>query len=241
MIISGDSDKSTKKLHLNFKQTQILAFALFAIAAIILCYISYVTIRYKDVTKYSESLESSLSSMQDEMSNLSSANASLQAENEELQASIDQISKALNIMVQDEEETSAAEAEAALPKGFPLASQSSYELRKDDPNSDSKDDADSGNYILVFSVSSDSHIVASGDGIIQTVTADSKYGKCVTIDHGNGYISMYRCSGNVLVDEGDSVKRGDTLILSDDDTTLGYQIQYNNEYVNPEDMIEISG
>jgi murein DD-endopeptidase MepM/ murein hydrolase activator NlpD len=46
----------------------------------------------------------------------------------------------------------------------------------------------------------------------------------------------------VLVEEGDTVSRGTALfIIGDKGATLGYQIQYNDEYVNPEDMIEING
>ena len=44
MIISGDSDGSTKRLHLNHFKTQLLAYTCFAIALAIICYIIYTAI-----------------------------------------------------------------------------------------------------------------------------------------------------------------------------------------------------
>lgn len=246
MIISGDSDRKNKQLHLGHVATQVLAFSIFAILVAIVCYIAYITLRYKNLQSSNSAVLSSMQAVieqqNQQISDLSSENASLQTANSELLANYEQVSKALNIMVDDEEAKEAAQIEAALPKGFPLSSQASYEARLDDPSSDSKDNAKEGDYILVFSASSGSHVVASGDGTVLTITSDSKYGKCITIDHGNGYKSIYRFSGTVLVEEGDTVSRGTALFLvGDSGAVLGYQIQYNDEFVNPEDMIEING
>ena len=41
MVISGDSDGSTKRLHLNHFKTQLLAYTAFGIALVIICYIIY--------------------------------------------------------------------------------------------------------------------------------------------------------------------------------------------------------
>jgi len=246
MIISGDSDRKNKQIHLGHVATQVLAFSLFAILVAIVCYIAYITLRYKNLQSSNSALQASMQAVIDEQSlqidDLSSKYSSLQSENTELQANYEQVSKALNIMVDDEEAKEAADIEAALPKGFPLSSQASYEARLDDPSSDSKDNAKEGDYILVFSASAGSHVVASGSGTVLTITSDSKYGKCITIDHGNGYKSIYRLSGTVLVEEGDTVSRGTALFLvGDKGAVLGYQIQYNDEFVNPEDLLEING
>ena len=64
----------------------------------------------------------------------------------------------------------------------------------------------------------------------------------VTIDHGNGYVSTYRNSGDPLVQEGAEIDKGDIIfVISDDNTTLGYQIQQNEQYIDPEELIEING
>mgnify|MGYP002624575488 FL=1 len=246
MIISGDSDRKNKQIHLGHVATQVLAFSLFAILVAIVCYIAFITLRYKNLEKSSSatlaSMQKLIANQNLQIDDLSSINSSLQTENQELMANYEQVSKALNIMVDDEEAQEAAAVEEALPKGFPISSQATYESRLDDPSSDSKDNASEGDYILVFTVSSGSQIVASGTGTVLTITSDSKYGKCITIDHGNGYKSIYRFSGTVLVEEGDTVSRGTALFLAGDKSAvLGYQIQYNDEFVNPEDIIEING
>ena len=69
-----------------------------------------------------------------------------------------------------------------------------------------------------------------------------KYGNCITIDHGNGYVSIYRNAGESLVHEGDTVTKGATLmVVGSDNTKLGYQIKKDGEFINPEDLVEING
>ena len=155
-------------------------------------------------------------------------------------------SLALNQKVEEEASVQEKAAQASLPKGFPLSSSASYKNRYDDPNADAADSSSSGNTtgnpILIFTASAGSQVVASGDGTVVTVTADPKYGNCITIDHGNGYISVYRNKGDSLVKAKDTVKRGDPLIvIGKSNKTLGYQIQYNDTYIDPESMIEING
>jgi murein DD-endopeptidase MepM/ murein hydrolase activator NlpD len=245
MIISGDSNLRTRKIHLSAIQTQVLAFSLFSVLVAAICYVTFVTIRYHDISSENTSLRTSLDNLTAEMSSqvsdLSTTNASLKSENDELKKANEDLSKAVLTYASQKDAEDAQAAEAALPKGFPLSSQSTYELRKDDPSSESTDNADKGNQILLFKVSKGTKVLASGDGVISTITADSKYSHSLTVDHGNGYQSIYRCSGDVLFKEGSTVSRGDALILTGKDTFLGYQILYNDEFINPEDMLEISG
>ena len=99
-----------------------------------------------------------------------------------------------------------------------------------------------GDPILIIKAEVGSTVIAAGAGTVASVTADLKYGNVITIDHGNGYTSIYRNPGDSLVHEGDTVARGATLIvISEDNTTLGYQIKSGEEFINPEDLIEING
>ncbi|WP_026506830.1 peptidoglycan DD-metalloendopeptidase family protein [Butyrivibrio sp. MC2013] len=241
MIISGDSDRNTQKLHLNALATQVLAFSLFAILVAVVCYITFVTVRYRDLKADKAALEQSLDEANAQISTMADDYSALSSEKEELQASADQISKAFIDLSKEKDEYLAAQDTQAMPTGFPLATQSSYELRKDDTSSDSKDNAEEGNYLLFFKLGKESILVSTGDGVVTTITADSKYGKSISIDHGNGYVSIFRCSGSVLVKEGSAVSRGTSLLLTNDECTLGYQITRDGEYVNPEDLIEING
>ena len=118
---------------------------------------------------------------------MSSENSSLYASNDELEAEVTQLSLALNQKVEEEASVQEKAAQASLPKGFPLSSSASYKNKYDDPNADAADSSSSGNAtgnpILVFTASAGSQVVASGDGTVVTVTADPKYGNCITIDH----------------------------------------------------------
>ncbi|MBP7349224.1 MAG: peptidoglycan DD-metalloendopeptidase family protein [Butyrivibrio sp.] len=239
LIISGDSDGQNKRIHLGHVKTQILAFSLFLILVVIVCYVIYSSIYIKNATILQEQ-------QTDQINTFSSENSSLYASNDELEAEVTQLSLALNQKVEEEASVQEKAAQASLPKGFPLSSSASYKNKYDDPNADAADSSSSGtksgNPILVFTAGAGSQVVASGDGTVVTVTADSKYGNCITIDHGNGYISIYRNKGDSLVKAKDTVKRGDPLIvIGKSNTTLGYQIQYNDTYIDPESMIEING
>ena len=119
----------------------------------------------------------------------------------------------------------------------------------DDPNEtnytkiteDNKDTA-TGNPLVLFDSAAGNSVIAAGSGTVQTVTTDVKFGNMVTIDHGNGYISIYRNMGDPLVTEGSAIDKGDIIfVISEDNTTLGYQIQQNEQYINPEELTEING
>ena len=93
---------------------------------------------------------------------------------------------------------------------------------------------------LVGSVGSS--IIASADGTVVSVTTDSSYLHCIRIDHENGYTSIYRNDGDVMIREGDEVVRGAILyVIGEDNTELGYQIMYNEKYIDPMELINIDG
>ena len=241
MVISGDSDGSTKRLHLNHFKTQLLAYTAFGIALVIICYIIYSAITINHL----RSIELEQKAQIDE---LTTESATLEASNGELETKVQQLSAALNQRLEDEQ-ISAEEAETlAIPTGFPLTGTASMTNAVDDTNSttitkitdDNKDDA-VGNPIVLFEAASGSNIIASGTGTVLSVTTDAKFGNAVTIDHGNGYISIYRYSGDPLVSEGDEIARGNILFVVGNDTTLGYQIMQDDKYVDPEELIEING
>ena len=57
-----------------------------------------------------------------------------------------------------------------------------------------------------------------------------------------GYTTIYRNQGSVKVKQGEAVTQGTTLFLiTDDSSKLGYQMMKDGVYVNPMDMLDISG
>lgn len=239
MIVSGDSDGKNKQIHLNNIKTQILSFSIFVALLILICYIIYSSIALHN-NRQIEQLQT------DKINTLMSDNAALVDSNDELEAEVSQLSVALNQKV-DEDKAVQDEAEvASIPKGFPVSTSAKYKSKFDNPNASADDSsaatAENGNPILVFSTSEGSQIVASGNGTVDTVTVDPKYGNCVTIDHGNGYFSIYRNKGDSLVKSGDTVLAGSPLfVVGDKNKTLGYQITLNDEYIDPSTVLEING
>ena len=244
MIVSGDSDGQNKRFHLGHVKTQLLAFGAFALVLAVICYIVYSSMTISNLRTIEQSHLS-------QIEELSEANASLESSLSELEATSEQLKVALNQKVETEKTAAEEDEQLHLPTGFPLTGTASMKSVIDGEDTTSveedltaaeSDEETTGNPITIFTASSGSNIVASGSGTVTSITADSKYGNCITIDHGNGYVSIYRNSGDVLVPEGKEVAQGDILIVvSDDNTTLGYQIQLDGEYIDPETMIEISG
>ena len=242
MIISGDSDGSTKRLHLNHFKTQLLAYSCFVIALVIVCYIIYSAITIN-------TLRDIQSRQNSEIQELTEENSSLSADNDKLETEVEQLSAAINKRLEDEQ-LSAEEAQAlAMPSGFPLSGTASMTSAVDDTNSttiteltdDNKDSA-TGNPIVMFTAGEGSNVIASGTGTVLSVTTDAKFGNMVSIDHGNGYISIYRNAGDPLVTEGSSIDKGDIIfVVGEDNTSLGYQLQQDGKYIDPEELIEING
>ncbi|MCR5157077.1 MAG: peptidoglycan DD-metalloendopeptidase family protein [Butyrivibrio sp.] len=242
MVISGDSDGSTKRLHLNHFRTQVLAYTAFIIALAIICYIIYSAITIK-------SLRDVNADQKAQIEQLKTDSSTLEASNDELETKIQQLSVALNQRLEDEQ-VSAEEAEnMAIPSGFPLTGTASMTPALDDPNetkvtqiTEDNQDTATGNPIVLLEAAAGNSVIAAGSGTVQTVTTDVKFGNMVTIDHGNGYLSIYRNSGDPLVTEGSQIDKGDIIfVITDDNKTLGYQIQQDEQYINPEDLTEING
>ena len=129
MIISGDSDGSTKRLHLNHFKTQVLAYCSFAIVLALVCYIIYSAMAIN-------TLRSIQAEQKKQIEDLKVENSTLEASNETLVTEEQQLRAALNLRLENEQQ-SAEEAETlAVPTGFPLTAGASAPIAAvDDTNS----------------------------------------------------------------------------------------------------------
>lgn len=149
---------------------------------------------------------------------------------EELTNKVTILSDTINQKVEEEEALEQARAQAHMPVGFPLSSSASLE------------ETDGDNPMVKLTGSEGSSVIASADGRVTSITTDSGYLHCVRIDHENGYNSIYRNDGDVMVKEGDEVVRGAILyVIGEDNTELGYQIMYEEKYIDPMGLINIDG
>lgn len=161
---------------------------------------------------------------------LQEENADLTSLREELMDKVTILSDTINQKVEQEEALEQERAQAHMPVGFPLSSSASLEMGNgDDP-------------MVKLNGTAGSSIIAAADGTVISVTTDSHYLHCIKIDHGNGYSSIYRNDGDVMIKEGDDVVKGAILyVIGEDNTELGYQITYNEKYIDPMDLINIDG
>ena len=96
--------------------------------------------------------------------------------------------------------------------------------------------------MVIFGANHGAKVMAAGSGTVIGVEDDIDYGKKVVIDHGNGYKTVYRYNDTPKVKEGDDILQGQLLFEVNFVTSkVGYQIMYDDEYINPMDVMEISG
>ena len=186
---------------------------------------------------------------------LSLEKARLEIENEELGNKVKLLSETLNSKVQAENALNAEREQMHIPSEFPLTG--SAQAKETDTITAIADmlfeatgaviqhpgQAQAiGDPIVVFTAEEGSTVVASGSGTVILVDEDVNYGNQVVIDHGNGYISYYLNEGTPKVKEEDEVTQGDLIyVIGSENTTLGYQIKQDDAYINPMDLISISG
>ena len=164
------------------------------------------------------------------MEELTEEKADLVSLREELMNKVTILSDTINQKVEEEEALEQERAQAHMPVGFPLSSSASLE------------EAEGENPMVKLTGSEGSSVIASADGLVISITTDSGYLHCIKIDHGNGYNSIYRNDGDVMVKEGDEIVRGAILyVIGEDNTELGYQIMYEEKYIDPMGLINIDG
>ncbi|MCM1064452.1 MAG: peptidoglycan DD-metalloendopeptidase family protein [Eubacterium sp.] len=99
-----------------------------------------------------------------------------------------------------------------------------------------------GNPMCIFTGASGTMAVATANGTVIAVNDDVEYGHNIWVDHGNGYITIYRNQGDAMVKQGETVKQGATLFLiGEDNNKLGYQMMRDNEYIDPMEMLILNG
>ena len=96
--------------------------------------------------------------------------------------------------------------------------------------------------MVIFGAQHGAKVMAAGSGKVISVKKDEEFGYAVRIDHGNGYITIYRYNDTPKIKEGDDVSKGQLLFEVNFVTSkVGYQVMYDNAYINPMDVMEVNG
>jgi len=81
-------------------------------------------------------------------------------------------------------------------------------------------------------------VLAVADGVVSHAGRESGYGKLVEIIHGNGYVTRYAHNASVLVQPGQTVRRGDPVALMGSTgrstgTHVHFEVLRDGRHVNP--------
>ncbi|MCH5338693.1 MAG: M23 family metallopeptidase [Acetatifactor sp.] len=163
--------------------------------------------------------------------------AELEEENVALQTQIAELTNTVQILSDTviqkaESENSLTERleQQYIPTEFPVTSRAQFE------------EITEGNPMLVFTTAKSTMVVVTANGTVTAVNDDGEYGHNVWVDHGNGYVTIYRNQGEVMVKQGETVRQGSTLFISNEENSkLGYQVMKDGEYINPMDVLAING
>ena len=140
------------------------------------------------------------------------------------------LSDTVNQKTQSENQLSEQLEKQTMPTEFPLTGSASME------------EVTEGEPMCIFTAAVGGMVVSTAGGTVTAVNDDSEYGHNIWIDHGNGYVTIYRNQGDVKVKQGEEVMQGTTLFLiGEENSKLGYQMMKDGAYINPMDMLVISG
>ncbi len=168
-----------------------------------------------------------------EIQNLTTQMQALLSEKDEIQGSLDE-----KIMAEQEKE--AIDALQYVPCNYPVTGVSSItesvEMVALGENNTTE------RPMAIFTGSEGATVVASGSGTVLAVEEDATYGFKLTIDHGNGYISLYYNGGNPMVKKGDTVTKETVLFeIGSYNLNVAFQIIENGTYISPMSLVEIQG
>ncbi len=221
---------TTDAVDADTKQVRIHPWVLAGVTLIVCCvlgavigYAVYEGELWGRIREHDASQNAALTAAQDEKD-------ALQEKIDEQDAKIEMLSITIQDQTQQIAELQAQIAEQSVPTDYPLTGSASMTVIMD------------GDPMVEFTATEGSTVVAAGKGVVTAVEEDEIYGSRVVIDHGNGYVSIYRNKGESQVKAGDEVASGTTLFMvTEDNRQLGYQIKENDVYIDPTTIIAIKG
>lgn len=238
VIVTSDAvDANVKQFRIRPWILQIVILVLCVIIGTLIGYLNYEKQIWSVMNQKNVLLQESISKLEGEKEVLVTQKQELETLIEEREAQLEErdeqiliLSETVNQKIQSEKELLEELESQSIPEGFPLTGLATVEDELED------------DYTCIFNTSAGSTVVATANGIVTAVNDDVDYGHSVWIDHGNGYITVYKNKGDVTVQKGDSVVRGSTLfVVKKDDLKLRYQMKKDGEYINPMDILTING
>lgn len=231
VIVTSDTvDANVKQFRMKPWVLQTVILLLCVVIGIVIGCFVYEEQVWETVNRKNEVKQEEIVKLESEKANLEQEKHALESQMAELNEQIQILSATVNEKVQSENALTEQLEKMSMPTEFPLTGSASMEENAE------------GNPICIFNASVGTTVVATASGTVTAINDDDEYGHNIWIDHGNGYVTVYRNSGEPTVKKGDSVVQGTTLfIIADENGKLGYQMLKDGEYIHPMDMLSISG
>ncbi|MBE5884518.1 MAG: hypothetical protein E7291_08940 [Lachnospiraceae bacterium] len=231
VIVTSDAvDASVKQFRIRPWVLQMIILLLCIVIGVLIGVLIYEGQIWDAISRSNSEKQETILQLEDEKNVLIGEKTELENQIVALNDRIQILSDTVNEKVQNESELTAQLEKQSLPTEFPLnGSASMEEITEGDP-------------MCVFTASVGVTVVATASGTVSAVNDDGEYGHSVWVDHGNGYITIYRNQGEVIVKQGDTVAQGTTIyMIGEENTKLGYQMLKDGNYISPMDMLSISG
>ncbi|MCI8382716.1 MAG: peptidoglycan DD-metalloendopeptidase family protein [Lachnospiraceae bacterium] len=234
MIVSDSVEKNQKKIHINTGILSIVAFVLLVVA---ICYAEYTTILMHGATERSETYVGEIARLQRENEELLSAKETLEKQVANLNQTLSQREE----QVQMQEETIQAAVETEnMPKGFPVSG--AAQIKETGAEDDTGLQPEQARKEIIFIAAVQTNVTATGAGTVLEVKEAGEEPANVSIDHGNGYVSMYRNMGEPKVAVGSQVENGTAIFeIGEGNAEIGYSVSKDGNYLDPMEIIEIKG
>lgn len=175
-------------------------------------------------------IQTATEDLQEKLSAAEAENLDMQSEVIALNSKIDLLSDTVNQKTEEVNMLEEKIRQQGIPSFFPMTGSASIE------------EITEGEPTCILNGSAETVVVATATGVVTEVGEDTDYGSRVVLDHGNGYVTIYRNGGKSLVKAGDTVAQGGALYyIGSDNTRLGYQVQQDGVYINPMQLFDISG
>lgn len=224
VIVTSDAvDANVKQFRIKPWIMHVIVLILCVVLGVLIGYISYEEKIWNAVKNKSDEQQKIIEDLQMQITEYETTIDDLEDKNQIL-------SDTLNQKVETEAELLAVVEGQSIPTGFPLNSSASIE------------DVEGDVPMCLFTAAETTAVIATASGVVTEVSDDETYGHCIKIDHGNGYVTIYLNKGDAIVKVGEEVVFGTTLfIIGTDNTTLGYQMMFEEQYIDPMDMLAIDG
>lgn len=233
LLISDSPTEKVKKIKYTNARVRFLKTLVTLFVVSVICYVGFTSYMGTIVTRKEAAYVARIKELEVD-------NAILEDEIGQLTDKVTILSKTVNKKVDAEKE----QEEKNLPKGFPLSGTADMEETQETVETDNGEET---RPMMLFDAETGVCVVSAGAGVVSVLEMDNEYGYRVHIDHGNGYVTIYRSGTEPKVSLGDEVARGALLyeMEENDDNELAdnmaYQVTKDGTYIVPTTVLEING